>query len=119
MKYFDLTIKNVQFLKSGRYLRINPDLYFVVGRNEKENDQLMRLKDENNLVCEPIDVPGPTVVGIGKNLNEFYELGSQILAFYALKDKSKTIKVKAITQNVEKVLEVSAISDDRIKEYSV
>jgi len=48
-------------LKLGRHFWVNSDK-IVVGRNEKENQMIEKLKRKGDIVIKPISVPGPTIL---------------------------------------------------------
>jgi tRNA U34 2-thiouridine synthase MnmA/TrmU len=62
----ELSMQNVKLLKIGRHFRISERTKLVVGRNEKENEQLVSLAGENDYLFLPTEeLAGPTSLGRG------------------------------------------------------
>lgn len=62
----ELNLNNVELLKLGRHFRISAQAKLVVGRNEKENERLVNLSQENDYLFFPSDeLAGPTSLGRG------------------------------------------------------
>jgi len=66
-----------QILRKGRVfwtpLTRHPDKFLIlVGRNEKENEELKKFKKKGDLILEPENFPGPTVLirGFGKEIKK-------------------------------------------------
>ncbi|MCX7784896.1 MAG: tRNA 4-thiouridine(8) synthase ThiI [candidate division WOR-3 bacterium] len=67
--YNEVSLNDIELLKFGRHFRVRsleneqlPPLKIIVGRDEKENQQLLQLKMPDDLVLQPLDVPGPVVL---------------------------------------------------------
>lgn len=58
----EVPIRDIELLKLGRHLRLNDRTKIIVGRNEKENDQLEAWKKPDDLVLQAEDIPGPLVL---------------------------------------------------------
>jgi tRNA-specific 2-thiouridylase len=58
------TTKDIELLTMGRHFRVSPSAKLVVGRNERENEQLGSLAGEPYIRIEPVSFRGP--VGILK-----------------------------------------------------
>lgn len=79
----DFAITDVQFLKVGRYFRMEADARLIVGRNEDENRRLLDLAADGDHCFRPIGIKGP--VGIGRGLfgRESLLSASRIVARYS------------------------------------
>lgn len=78
---------DARILRKGRVFWEN-DFLIVVGRNEKENEEIERSKKENDLILKPKDFPGPTILirGFGKKIEkEKIKKASEILLNYSKK----------------------------------
>jgi len=89
----DFTVKDVQFLKTGRHFRITPTAKLVVGRNEQENDRLSSLARENDLRFYPDEIKGPIGIGQGQFLEEDLCQASRIVARYSDAGSNQLVKV--------------------------
>lgn len=54
-----LDMDNIALLKYGRHFRLDGRTKAVLGRDEKENDAILRLKKKDDLVFRLIEDPGP------------------------------------------------------------
>ena len=117
IKHKVLTVNNIESLKSGRYFRITPDFYLVVGRNEKENIELENMVQARDIIFEPLDLPGPTGLGRGRPNQKIKLICSQIVARYTAKDKK--IKVKIRFDSKEEVIEAETVSQKELDRLRV
>jgi tRNA U34 2-thiouridine synthase MnmA/TrmU len=57
---------NIQLLKIGRHFRLAPNVKLVVGRDERENERLVNLAQDDDYLFFPADeLAGPTSMGVG------------------------------------------------------
>jgi len=78
----DFKIWEVKFLKIGRHFRIDEDLYFIMGRNERENSVIENLySSDSHLLLTSVNAKGPTGIAIG-NFHFRKEFLAEILASY-------------------------------------
>jgi len=83
MAHQELTINNVELLKMGRHFRLAYNTKLVVGRNEKENEQLVSLAKENDYLFFPNEeLAGPTSLGRGVFDGELIKVACQITCRY-------------------------------------
>ncbi len=90
----DFTIKDVQLLRVGRCFRLAPEAKLVVGRNEEENDKLLKLAQKVDLCFYPIGVKGPIGIGRGIFNNDHVFVASSIIARYSDGDSKQSIKIE-------------------------
>lgn len=76
------TPRNCEMLKFGRFFRISPSFFLVVGRNRTDNEALLKLADPQAILLEAEDQPGPTAVGIGRADEQALEIAMAITARY-------------------------------------
>ena len=88
------TIKDIEFLKLGRYFRIKSNFSLTVGRDEKENDRLASICSKEDVVFEPLTEAGPTAIGRGRLDKEVKDICAKIIARYTDRVKEEKIKVK-------------------------
>jgi len=96
MKHSQLDIHNIELLKLGRHFRLSPKAKLVVGKDEKENQKLLRLAKRDDFIIEPVAVPGPTAVGVGEEFKDskILEIAESIVADYCDKDDLNKIEIK-------------------------
>jgi len=83
MAHQELNMDNVELLKMGRHFRLAYNTKLVVGRNEKENEQLVSLAKENDYLFFPNEeLAGPTSLGRGVFDGELIKVACQITCRY-------------------------------------
>jgi tRNA U34 2-thiouridine synthase MnmA/TrmU len=55
-------IRDYHLLKYGRHFRTQDDVKIIVGRNNKDNEELKKLAEIKDLSCNMADFPGPYVL---------------------------------------------------------
>ncbi|MCS7227570.1 MAG: hypothetical protein NZ839_01225 [Endomicrobia bacterium] len=94
----NLTIFDINLAKIGRHFRIDPYTKVVIGRNEKENQQLISLKRDSDVLFQPLDIPGPTGLGVGEFSEDKLLFFASIVATYCDGDQTN-VKVLDATNN--------------------
>ncbi|MFH0731551.1 MAG: hypothetical protein V2A72_01355 [Candidatus Omnitrophota bacterium] len=79
----DFNINDVKLLKAGRHFRLTKTAKLVVGRNEKENDILLALANDDDLCFHPVNTTGPTAIGRGEFDRGVISLAASIVARYS------------------------------------
>jgi tRNA U34 2-thiouridine synthase MnmA/TrmU len=83
MRYAQLKLDDVRLLKVGRHFRLSDKAKLVVGRDEKENKQLLDLAKENEDLFFPHEeLAGPTSLGRGNFSDELIKLSCSITGRY-------------------------------------
>lgn len=83
--------KDSQILRKGRALW-HKDFLIIVGRNEKENKELKRLKKNSDFVLEPRNFPGPAVIVRsfgGQIKKDTLETAKTLILKYSKKNKKQ------------------------------
>jgi tRNA-uridine 2-sulfurtransferase len=79
----DFTLNDILLLKVGRHFRLKDNSKLVVGRNEKENQAIIRLALSGDYILKPPDeIAGPTALGRGEFNQELISLSSSIVCHY-------------------------------------
>jgi len=105
----NLTTKNIEVLKLGRYFRFNSYFWMVVARDEKESNKLRSLAGEEDFIFEPIDMPGPTALAKGRLDEESKSRCCRIIAWYTSKDEKTRVKIKY--QDKEEIIDIEPIEE--------
>jgi tRNA-uridine 2-sulfurtransferase len=62
----DLSRRNLELLKVGRHLRFDDGTKIIIGRNERENERIERLRQTGDVtIVIDNDMPGPTILVVG------------------------------------------------------
>jgi len=93
LEHTDPTINDIELLKVGRYFRLSPNCYAVVGRNERENQRLLQLARTHDLHFSVEEFMGPDMIVRGQSSDRIIELAAGIVARYSDAPKGSTVKV--------------------------
>ncbi len=118
-KYNQYSIKDVHSLKVGRHFRISHDFKVIVGRNEKENDFLLKLAGRDDFIFEIKDYPSPLGLGRGKLDKQKAKIASEIIVSYSsLKIKARVTFGK-VKDEQEETIYVNNINKGRLSKLMV
>ncbi|MCM8781163.1 MAG: tRNA 4-thiouridine(8) synthase ThiI [Candidatus Omnitrophica bacterium] len=114
LRYGNLDLNNIELLKIGRHFRLSESAKLVVGRNQKENERILRLAQDNDYIFMPVDVVGPTALGRGYLDEELVQLSCRIVCYYCDLNGRENIEItlKIVPQKQERLLNVSVSGDD-------
>jgi len=110
-------IREIELLKLGRHFRISPDAKLVVGRNNKENEELRALGAEYDFILTSAADPGPTVLGLGDFPDISLELAAAVTAAYSDAEEGKTTTVRVIKGGTERMLMSRSPGKEEFKGY--
>jgi len=117
-----LNPENVELLKLGRHFRISHKTKLVVGRDEKENEALESLAQENDYLFTPNEeLAGPTSLGRGVFSEELLRLCCSITYRYCdLNGKGEAeIIYKRIPDKQGRVFKISAIEEAKLQSLRI
>ena len=118
----DLNMKNVGLLKIGRHFRLTSKTKLVVGRNEGENERLVKFtQDEDYLFLPNEELAGPTALGRGIFNEELIKLSCSITCSYCDLNGANNARIvyKKIPDEEEKMLDVSAIKEKGLQDFRI
>lgn len=87
-----IRINDIQLLRIGRHFRHGKNK-IIAGRDESENNQIMRLKSKTDLIFEVKDHMGPTTLLRGKPSKELIILTASLTATYSDAKEDKVLVV--------------------------
>jgi len=97
------TTKDIELLTVGRHFRLSPSAKLVVGRNERECEQLSAMAGSPYILVEPEDFKGPTGLLKAEDPSEgVLLLSACVLARYG-KDVPQTAKVQ-VSDGTQRIL---------------
>ena len=90
----DFSLNDILLLKLGRHFRLNQDSRLIVGRNEKENNALLKLVKDDDLMITPEEtIAGPTALGIGRFNTQQRQLACSIVSRYCDKGVASRVRI--------------------------
>jgi hypothetical protein len=110
-------IKDISLLKIGRHYRFNKNK-IIVGRNEHENKELMKLKDVSDYYFEVPGCGSPITILQGPKTKKAIEKAATLTARYS-DSKEKKITVKFGKGKLDKSLITSSLSDEEIEKLRI
>ncbi|MFA6216737.1 MAG: tRNA 4-thiouridine(8) synthase ThiI [Candidatus Omnitrophota bacterium] len=94
IKHNEVNLRNVALLKVGRHFRLSAQSKLVVGRDESENDELVKLSQESDYCFMPsLTAAGATALGIGMFNDELVRFSCSINARYCDLNGAKTARI--------------------------
>ena len=118
MQFNMMNKRSIEFLKTGRHLRLTDNVKLIIGRNEMENNNISKLS-QDEIVLQAKDIPGPLGI-IQSNekltINDIKLSGSIILRYNSKVENSAIIQYgKNFELNNE--VEVEKIAEENVKQY--
>ncbi|MEM2902391.1 MAG: hypothetical protein QXO32_06655 [Candidatus Bathyarchaeia archaeon] len=112
-----LSFKDIMLLKVGRHFRFGENK-IIVGRNEKENEQLLSLKDVKDVWLEASGCGSPITLLQGPVKDEAIELAASITAKYS--DYQRTpVDIAVHKEGIQKTIKVDPITDEFLNTFRV
>ena len=93
----EYSLNDLELLKIGRHFRVPNDesAKIIVGRNEKENAQILKLVRNTDIILEPVEIAGPTVlVRNYKNKENVILIAAGLCARYSDIGNLNLVKIK-------------------------
>lgn len=122
MKYSQVSKEEINLLKVGRHFRLSPKGKLVVGRDEKENEILLKMAKDNDFIFMPIEVNGPIALGRGGDFsNGLLDLSGSIVSRYCDRTNEEKIKIN-LTQkalNITEDLFCLPIEKERLEVFKI
>jgi tRNA U34 2-thiouridine synthase MnmA/TrmU len=113
-----LKMEDISILKEGRHFRFH-NTKIIVGRNEIDNNILLRLKKPNDLIMEVEDIPGPITIIQGEINEESLKFAASLTLRYSdLKDSVGKVVYGKEYQNLTKSL-IAKIEDNEISKVYI
>lgn len=112
-----MKMKDIPFLKIGRHFRFGKNK-IIVGRDEDENKQLLKLKDSSDYYFEVPDYGSPITLLQGSKTKKAIEKAAGLTARYS-DSKQKKIKVGYGKKKLSKSITVSRLRKEGIEKLRV
>jgi tRNA-specific 2-thiouridylase len=102
------TTKDVELLKVGRHFRTGENK-IVVGRNETENEVLLKTKKKTDYYFEVPDCGSPTTILQGPKTKEAIQKAAELTAFHS-DNKSEQVQVKYGKNSLNKTITIRMLT---------
>lgn len=107
-------VADILLLMVGRQFRLPGGGWLALGRNHQDNLKITALRQPDDYILEPLDIPGPTALLRHSSTPEEIDLAAGLVIRYARKsavDKAGN-KVLIMDKNGESVRQVPPLADD-------
>ena len=111
------TIDDVVFLKYGRHFRYN-DSKIIVGRNQIENEFLIKNKNDDDLVFEVPEIGSPNTLLQGNKSEKVITLAAQLTALYS-DSKDEKVEVVFGEKKLSENITISQITKEEANRYNI
>jgi tRNA U34 2-thiouridine synthase MnmA/TrmU len=116
----ECTPDNLELLKIGRHFRLNKNFKLIVGRNEKENNDILKFAADKDTVFEPLTLAGPTALGKGVLDQELKTAASRIIAKYTAKNNEPVeVAVRLFPLEEKEIISVFPIDENKLKQLRI
>jgi hypothetical protein len=112
-----VSMRDLELLRVGRHFRLGANK-IVVGRNEQENQLLLKLKAENDFYFEAQGCGSPVTLLQGSKTKEAIEKAAQLTAYYS-DQKTGKVLVKFGREKLEKQIIVEAPSKEEVEQLRI
>ena len=114
------TEEELHLLKYGRHYRLNPETKLIVGRTQKDNENILKYHNPaSDIVIDVKDYPSPiTLVPHGAERNSIL-LAASICTGYSKAPKLSPVEVLLKTPRGQEVIQVIAIQRDDVRKLMI
>ncbi|MCD6586404.1 MAG: tRNA 4-thiouridine(8) synthase ThiI [Desulfobacteraceae bacterium] len=110
----------MDFLSHGRHLRLNENIKIIVGRNKKDNDNLLRLyRQDSDILLEIKSVPGPVVLIPNGCDQQGVKQAASICAGYSKVPENDSVEVSVIRPEGQKEITVTPIPSIEVQDLLI
>jgi len=116
----DCTEAELHLLKYGRHFRLNPEAKLIVGRTEKDNENILNYHDPaEDTVIMVKQIPGPiAVVPHGAQKDAIF-LAASICAGYSKAPNFSSVKVQVTSPDGKDAIKVIGIPPEDVKKLMI
>jgi tRNA U34 2-thiouridine synthase MnmA/TrmU len=116
----EATENEVHLLKFGRHFRLNPQAKLIVGRTEKDNENILRHRDPaQDVVLDVRDYPSPIGILSGGADERTVFLAASICVGYSKAPKLAPVNVVVKTPSEEKVIQAIGVLPDDVRRLMI
>ena len=113
-----ITARDATLLRYGRHFRLTPEVKAAVGRNEEENGRISALARPEDVVIEPVGIPGPTTLVVGEAADAELELSCAIAAAHTERGGA-TIEFEVHSADASRTLLTKALPRERVERLRI
>ncbi|MFH1563794.1 MAG: hypothetical protein ABIF11_10335 [Nitrospirota bacterium] len=109
-------LNDIQLLNVGRHFRLSSKTKIIVGRDDEENKELLKLAQGDDTLFKVVNFPGPITILRGEVTPEHLDLTARITARYSKAKEESIVAVEywELTAFNKKILSVLPIEDSEL-----
>ena len=112
--------RELQLLKHGRHLRLNNTTKIIVGRTQKDNENIQKYYDPNlDTIIKVKTFPGPIILMPHGGRNETMMLAASICAGYSKAPENTPVEVSVTTPREHETVQVIGVPPKEIKHFLI
>ena len=114
----DTTEAELHLLKFGRHFRLTNDTKLIVGRTQKDNEQIIKHHDpQKDTVMKTNSIPGPVLLIPTGTDTDTLLLAASVCVGYSKASKEASVDVQIVTPADREIIKAKGISPSEIKQY--
>jgi len=114
------TIAELQLLRHGRHLRLDKDTKIIVGRTQKDNENIIKYHNPKaDTVIKIKKYPGPIVLMPNGGKKEIIALAASICAGYSKAPELTPVDAKAATPQGTEIIKVLGIPPKDVRHFLI
>ena len=115
---FDL--ENAKLLRLGRHFRITSYFKLIVGRDQGENERLLKYNQHNYVLFQPKETKGPLALGVGQMDEMIKGVSARIVARYCSSvNGERHVSIAVLGPGGEEVVAVDKLDDKDIEQLRI
>jgi len=103
--------EDFRVLRYGRHFRLSEQAKVIVGRNERENEELLKLS-AGRIMIEPLEAMGPVSLIEGSPSDDELCLAAAVATRYCDHDDPSPIKLRIVRGEEEETIAIAPLSPD-------
>ena len=121
MAHSEVTLNDIDLLKVGRHFRLSPSFKVIIGRNEDENEKLLRLMKTSDICFKPREIKGPIGVGRGDFDSNTISLAAQIMARYSdsFQIDKVNVEIEDFPQGQTSLITATSMNERQLKSFRI
>ena len=114
------TERELYLLKHGRHLRLNNSTKIIVGRTQKDNENIKKYYDPNlDTMIKVNKIPGPVVIMLNGGSKDVRMLAASICVGYSKAPEIIPVEVSVTTPQGQETVRVIGVSPKEIKHFLI
>lgn len=117
----EMNMKNIELLKVARHFRVSESAKLAVGRDERENNLLEKLAEEDDYLFMPKDTAGPVSLGRGIFNSDLIKLCCAITSRYCDRNGNSETDIiyRKQSLNIDGSLRIAPIQESKLKSLRI